>query len=214
MNEQAPVEHVLVIPRVVFTALVPFQGFRAVPDDYLNILLDGRALQFMPRPEAEEDPSYKQLIPYCALRHCPPPAGDEERPVRLFSYLRGKGQGEARLHAKRSLGIGGHINPGDGTGDESVFNGPAMYMRAMHRELAEEVGFSDHTNRLVGVLNDDENPVGKVHLGIIHVIDLECMAVEPREASLEDGRWDTITDLKARVDEFEPWSQILLKELF
>lgn len=212
MNEQTP-EQVLVIPRVVFTALVPFQGFRAVQSDYLNFLLDGRALQFMPRPEAEEDPNYKQLIPYCVLRFCPAPAGDEERPLRLFSYLRGKGQGEARLHAKRSLGIGGHINPGDAA-TESVFDGPLMYMTAMHRELAEEVGFGDHTNNLVGVLNDDENPVGKVHLGVVHVLDLDCMAVQPREASLEDGRWDTIADLKARLDEFEPWSQILLKELF
>lgn len=212
MTEQT-VEHVLAIPRVVFTAQAGgFQGFRAVSLDYLRFLLDSRALVFLPRPAAEEDPTHKQLIPYCTLRFSPPPAGDEERPAKLFSYLRGKGQGEARLHAKRSLGIGGHINPGDG--DPQTDDGMARYGAAMTRELSEEVGLGTYNNTMIGVINDDENPVGKVHLGIVHVLDVDDMAIEPREASLEDGRWDTIADLKARIDEFEPWSQILLKELF
>ena len=96
--------------------------------------------------EAEEDPSFKQLIPYCLLAW-----PDKNGVTQFFSYTRGGGQGEARLRAKRSIGVGGHIASTDGE-----HGGNASYEAGMLRELKEEVAISgDFTSRCVGLINDD-----------------------------------------------------------
>ena len=98
-----PVEHVLVVPTLLFHEIGYFQGFHENVVPYLKTLLDPAHTRYMPRDLAEQDPSYKQLIPYCIFRH-----GDD-----IFCYTRGTAQGEARLHAKRSIGVGGHISTVD-----------------------------------------------------------------------------------------------------
>ena len=111
-------EHVLVVPTPVFHALGHFQGFCGDTDRYLKGLLDPAHTSYRPRAAMEQDPTFKQLIPYVIFRH-----RDQAGRVSLFQYTRGKGQGEARLHAKRSIGIGGHISaervPRPGQGVES-----------------------------------------------------------------------------------------------
>src|SRR5689334_11196711 len=104
-------ERVLVVPTEIFHRLGHFQGFRSQAEgvaQYLEELLDPRHISYRPRSEMEIDPSFKQLIPYCIFRYRDPQSG----PL-IFQYTRGKGQGEGRLHSKRSVGIGGHISSDD-----------------------------------------------------------------------------------------------------
>ena len=90
------VEHVLVVPTLLFREVGYFQGFCTDVEPYLKTLLDPAYISFRPRDQMENDPSFKQLIPYCLFRY-----GDQ-----LFHYKRGKLQGEGRLHSKRSIGVG------------------------------------------------------------------------------------------------------------
>ena len=96
------------VPTSRFHALGHFQGFSADMARYLPALLEGDDLSYRPRGEMEQDPSFKQLIPYVVFRHTDPAGA-----VHVFQYTRGGGQGEARLHAKRSVGVGGHISTED-----------------------------------------------------------------------------------------------------
>ena len=194
-----PIEHVLVVPTQLFRDLGYFQGFNANVDKYMQKLLDPANTSFRPRNEVEEDPSFKQLIPYCIFRH----AG------QVFFYKRGKKGGEGRLHSKRSIGIGGHISSTD------QLSGDRRYFEAMHREIAEEVFLeSGFTDKCVGLINDDETPVGQVHLGIVHIFDLDAAKVRPREESILETGFAQPAELLQVVDEFETWSAICLKALF
>ena len=118
-------EHVLVVPTEVFHKLGHFQGFCGDTERYLKGLLDPAHTSYRPRAEMEQDPSFKQLIPYVIFRY-----RDAAGQTMLFQYTRGKGQGEARLHAKRSVGVGGHISVDD-TAEPSAYEG------GMRREWGE-----------------------------------------------------------------------------
>ncbi|MBW3539003.1 MAG: phosphoesterase [Planctomycetes bacterium] len=193
------VEHVLVVPTELFREIGWFQGFHADAAPYLETLFDPAYTSYRPRDEVEEDPGFKQLIPYCVFR-C---AG------RVFHYTRGTKQGESRLHAKRSIGVGGHISR------EDAADGGSPYLEGLQRELAEEV-FIDtgYRQRCVGLINDDDTPVGRVHLGIVHLFDLNEPQVRPREASMIETGFADPADLIAAREGFESWSQICLEHLF
>ena len=197
------VEQVLVVPTSLFHQLGHFQGFSTDTDRYLDELLSPEHTSYQPRPDMEEDPSYKQLIPYVIFQH-----RDDQGEIHLFQYTRGKGQGEKRLHQKRSLGIGGHIS----SEDAAEVN---PYDEGMRRELAEEVIIqTEYTERRVGLINDDETPVGTVHLGVVHVFDVAEPAVAPREEEIVDAGFRPLRELIAEVEHFETWSQICLTSLF
>jgi predicted NUDIX family phosphoesterase len=190
-----PVEHVLVVPTMLFHEIGYFDGFESNVERYLETLLDPLHTSYMARPEAEDDASYKQLIPYCIFK-----CGD-----LVFSYTRGTQQGESRLHAKRSIGVGGHIS----TLDRDVSDEP--YIAGMARELEEEISIgAQYQEQLVGLINDDSTEVGKVHLGIVHVFDLDEPKVEAREESMIDAGFVPLTELLRDREEFETWSQISL----
>lgn len=196
-------EHVLVVPTPVFHRLGHFQGFCGDVDRYLQGLLDPAHTSYRPRSEMEQDPAFKQLIPYVIFQYRGP-AGQWQ----LFQYTRGKGQGEARLHAKRSIGVGGHISADDAAG-------ASAYEEGMRRELEEEVIIdTPYTTRIAGLINDDQTEVGKVHLGVVHVVTVERPAVQPREPDILDAGFRPINELLANLDRFESWSQICLKALF
>ncbi len=193
------VEHVLVVPTLLFRELGYFQGFTDQTRPYLNTLLDSAHTSYRPRDEVEEDPSYKQLIPYCIFCH----------DGKVFNYKRGKLQGEGRLHSKRSIGIGGHISSDDERADGSP------YQEAMRREIDEEVYLeTTYTERCVGLINDDETDVGKVHLGVVHIFDLDEPKVRAREESIIEAGFASPAELTGARDEFESWSQICLENLF
>ena len=195
-------EHVLVVPTELFRSLGYFEGFPADAGQYLESLLDPLHTSYRARADMEEDPSFKQLIPYVVIRH------RQESGDAVFAYTRGSGQGEARLHAKRSIGIGGHIS----TLDE---HSQDPYLVGMQRELDEEVCIqTTWTQKCVGLINDDSNEVGKVHLGVVHILDVDESSVTPREDDLCEAGFYKVSELLEDIDRFETWSQICLRALF
>ena len=198
-------EQILVVPTAVFHRLGHFQGFSADAERYLAELLKPEHVSFRPRGPMEKDPSFKQLIPYCIFRHATT-AGD----VTVFEYTRGTGQGEGRLHRKRSVGIGGHISANDVAGGDGD-----PYRVGMQRELEEEVVIdTPFRQRCVGMINDDQTEVGQVHLGIVHVFDVERPAVAPRESELMSCGFRPVEELLADLTGFETWSSICLTAIF
>ena len=196
MSEPAPVR-ILVTPASALDRLGRFQGFEPDADRYLDALLAPGVASFLPRPDMEQDPSYKQIIPYVIFR-----CGD-----RIFRYTRGTSQDEARLHAKQSIGVGGHVDEADADGRATL----DAYEMALRRELDEEVVIgSPGTLRRVGLINDDGTPVGRVHLGVVHLYELERPEVAAREEGLADARFVTLDTLRAEADRLESWSQIAL----
>lgn len=199
-------EQVLVVPTELFHSLGHFQGFSSDTERYLDELLNPARTSYRPRGEMEDDPSYKQLIPYVIIRH-----EDENGAPSVFEYTRGKGQGEKRLHAKRSIGVGGHISSDDEAADSSLH----PYEEGMRRELDEEVIIeAPYTLRCVGLINDDETPVGRVHLGVVHVLDVERPEVRRREEEILACGFRPVGELLSDLDGFETWSQICLQALF
>ena len=199
-------EQVLVVPTSLFHELGHFQGFSDDITNYLDELLSPEHTSYRPRSEMEEDPSFKQLIPYVIFRYV-----DADGEVLVFQYTRGKGQGEKRLHAKRSVGIGGHIS----SDDEQSEGDLNPYQEGMQRELAEEVSINcKYSERMVGLINDDETDVGKVHLGVVHIFDLETPSVEPREDEIIDTGFRSVREMLEDLEGFETWSQICLRALF
>lgn len=193
-------ERVLVVPTAIFHEIGVFHGFLGDPprvDKYVTRLLDPKNLRYRPRSEMETDPSFKQIIPYVVLNY----AG------QVLYYTRGKRATESRLQALRSIGVGGHIS----ADDSNLYDSP--YREAMFREVAEEVRLeTKYSERCVGLINDDTTPVGQVHLGIVHVFDLEEPKVESREQALTRAGFAPLAELRAHRQEFETWSQFLLDE--
>lgn len=197
-ENQTSIEHVLVVPTELFHQIGHFQGYTTNIAPYLETLFDPEHVSYRPRHEVEEDPSFKQLIPYCIFRH----------EGKVFYYTRGSKSGETRLHAKRSVGIGGHISAEDQT------SGSNVYHVAMQREIEEEVYLeTSFTENCVALINDDETEVGKVHLGIVHIFDLDAAKVRPREKSIVLTGFEEPIKLAQSRDEFETWSQICFEFL-
>ena len=196
-------EQVLVVPRALLDEIGSFEGIQtAGVEAAVARLLDSNNHFFMDRAAAEEDPSHKQLIPYCIFR-----CGD-----RILHYTRGKSGGESRLHAKISVGVGGHVNPVDTGGGRT---GSDAYHAAVTREIEEELDLpEEHEHRIIALLNDESNPVGQVHLGIVHVVDLKSDAVNSREDALTDLGFTPLADLNgALFERLETWSQFCIRHL-
>lgn len=187
-----PDEQVLVVPRASLVAGEGWLGVRRGGlDDALAIV--AREAFFMRRGQAEEDPSHKQVIPYLVLR-------DGER---WFLMRRTKGGGDARLHDRWSIGVGGHLNPGDG----DVAGGLA-------REWAEElVADFEPAYAPVGLLNDDTTPVGSVHVGFVYVADAGGRPVAIRETDKLEGAFATTEEVAAVRDDLETWSRLVFDAL-
>jgi predicted NUDIX family phosphoesterase len=191
-------ERVLVLPRPEVPGGTDFAGLRRVSEaDLLGLRsavdLHGR---YLDRSLAEVDPTYKQLIPYVIVRD-----GDA-----VFLMHRTEAGGDPRLHGKASIGVGGHLNPVD-EGEDALLAG-------LRREWAEElVAEWEPEFRLLGFLNDDSNPVGSVHLGVVFEVDAAGRPVEVREHEKLTGAFVGADSLAASWDRFETWSRLVADEL-
>ncbi|HEY3336829.1 MAG TPA: NUDIX domain-containing protein [Candidatus Limnocylindrales bacterium] len=187
-----PEELVLVVPRA---SIVTGKGWLGVRREGIDAALEAvrRDGSFMRRGDAEDDPTHKQVIPYLVLR-------DGER---WFLMRRTKAGGDARLHDLWSIGVGGHLNPGDG----DVEGG-------LRREWAEEVaaGFVPRFVA-VGLLNDDTTPVGAVHVGVVFTADAAGRPVAIRETDKLAGAFATTAETAAVRDEMETWSRLVFDAL-
>lgn len=185
-------EQVMVVPRA---ALPELDGWRGIRADGLERILGVIADQAQPHPRslAETDPSRKQVIPYLVLRDGP----------RWFLMQRTRAGGDARLHDRWSIGIGGHLDAADGDID-----------RGLRREWAEEL-ISDVVPawRAIGILNDDSTEVGAVHLGVVYVADMAGAAVAIRETDKLTGRFAGVEEVRAVYDRLETWSALVFDHL-
>lgn len=190
-------ENVLTVRRELVSDFLPQMGISTRDSATLvDIILSNHV--FLPRPEAEQDPTHKQVIPYVVLTR-----GDE-----VFVTRRLKKGGEARLHGLLSIGVGGHIS------HEADGDGPDVLRRGMERELAEEVEI-EHMGALMprGIINDDTQEVGRVHLGLLFTLEV-AGEVTVREKEKLDGFWKLRTELPALKDQMETWSQFAVEALF
>lgn len=192
-------ERVLVVPRATLSDVpIPVLSNRnGSAELWLGANLHGAS--YYDRSLAEQSQTRVQLIPYVVLK-----CHD-----RYATYRRGKQGTETRLHDLLSVGLGGHVNPGDGS--------PGLHCleNAMLRELDEEVCLdSPYTRVLKGLLWDPTTPVGAVHLGIVTVLSLAAMAVAVREESkILDLTFLTKPQLLDQFDRLEPWSKAVVKGL-
>lgn len=187
-------ERVLVLPRIAVPDGCDFHGIRkadayALADLRAAVATHGR---YLDRPSAEVDPTHKQLIPYVVVR-------DGER---VFLMQRTDAGGDPRLHGKASIGVGGHLNPVD--------EGADALMSGLRREWAEEVQTDwEPEFELVGLLNDDSNPVGAVHLGVVFSVDAAGRTVDVREHDKLTGAFVHADEVVASWDRLETWSQLV-----
>ena len=180
-------ERVFVVPR---TAVPDEAGWYGLCTDGLEEFVAAveRTGTYEPRPQMEGDPSFKQVIPYLVLRDGP----------RYFLMQRTAAGGDARLHGRYSIGVGGHLNPGDGG-----------LVGGLRREWDEElVADFVPTFQLVALLNDDTTPVGSVHLGAVYVAEAKDRPVAIRETDKLTGAFATRAEVQAVADRLETWSQL------
>ena len=148
---------------------------------------------FKPRAEVEDDPSFQQIIPYVVFRH-----GD-----RYFLTHRLRASSERRLRKQYSLGVGGHINPGDLSAGDPILDG-------LRREWEEEVVYDGRFEAtLLGLLNEDSSPVSKVHLGVVFIVDGDTPDIAIRETDKLAGELLTLDEMRRLYLQMESWSQIL-----
>ena len=183
-------------------------GFVAAPEPVAQWTRRIREKGFyLERRQAELDSSFKQIIPYTLVLH-----GDEVLVLRRLA----KG-GEARLHGKLSIGVGGHINPVDGDG-QAASGSVDVLDAGCRRELEEEITIRcPYTLQPVGVINDDASDVGSVHFGLVNVARCETADVDIRESDVLEGRFVSRSELAelARTEggRFETWSALIIERL-
>jgi len=197
-------EQILVVERKVLEQVGVFNGLAFDVERYLNKIFVPGVPYFMPRSQAEKDPSYKQIIPYVIMSY----------DGTFLSYVRGRRAGENRLTGLRSIGIGGHINPGDNELPLFDTDFRKMYNIAVEREVAEEVSVeTSYTDRIVALLNDESNEVGRVHLGIVHYWILDAPNINKREQMITQMAFMTPAELQKVRNTMETWSGLCLDKL-
>jgi predicted NUDIX family phosphoesterase len=185
-------ERVYAVPASdILEAAGSWRGVRSVGADELDRLASSG--RYRPRDEMERDPAFKQVIPYLVVRDGP----------SYFLMRRTRAGGDERLHERWSIGVGGHLNEGDG-GLEG----------GLRREWAEEIDAAFEPEfRLVGLLNDDESDVGRVHVGVVYLAETGGRPVAVREVEKLSGRMATREETAAVVDRMETWSALVFEHL-
>ncbi|HSU54630.1 MAG TPA: hypothetical protein VLT36_11280 [Candidatus Dormibacteraeota bacterium] len=192
-------ERVLCFERKLFEELGVFQGINLQVEKYLPTVTARANLVYRNRSEAENDPRYKQLIPYVLIM-----CGD-----RILRYRRGKAGGETRLHGLYSVGVGGHISEED----HGLFSKDVGYEDGMRRELREEVEVHDFKEASVALLNDDSSDVGKVHFGVVHIMQVPDETVANRRSGIVAPEFIPIADAVKNASAYESWSRFCLEQL-
>lgn len=177
------------------TALIPGRGWRGVRTRGIAALLEtiAAAGRFEPRAAVEGDPRWKQVIPYLVVRDG----------SRYFLMRRTKGGVDTRLHDLWTIGVGGHVNPGDAT-----------LLGGLRREWREEiVADFEPQPRLIGLLNDDSTDVGRVHLGVVFEADAGGRPMAIRETTKLSGSFAPPAEVRAVADHLETWSRLVFERL-
>ncbi len=183
-------EHILVVKRMHLFPETSFQGLSTHTQTILDTIT--RHQEFKLRPAMEEDPTYKQIIPYLVFKHAD----------RYFLMQRKATSSEQRLKNKYSLGIGGHMRQEDMKNSATIFDWA-------QREFEEEISYQGTvTVSTLGVLNDDSTPVGQVHLGLVLLLEGSSPDIKVR-SELKSGHLLTVSQCHEFYPDMETWSQII-----
>jgi len=162
---------------------------------------------FLRRSELEEDPSFKQIIPYAIISNKEPERDGVRKSQSFYLFRRTSGQKENRLHNKFSLGVGGHMNPSGSM--ESI---EQYLIDELKRELYEEVkllnGCFIEGIEFIGFINDDTIPVGRVHIGLLYNIHVSNKEVYVKETDKMTADWIDKTNLAEFYKGMESWTKI------
>jgi predicted NUDIX family phosphoesterase len=154
-----------------------------------------------PRDALEQMPNYRQIIPYVVLR-----VGDQ-----FVRYTRTPTGGEDRLHGKMSIGLGGHIDLSDIVSVNDCVDLIATFQNAAQRELDEEIGDIDCISReWIGILVDNDTDVGRVHIGIVGILNLRTAPTDTNDHAISDISLCSVEELKHSRNRLEGWSTMLL----
>ncbi len=185
-------EQVFVVARDAVPGGCDWYGLRAEGSAAAIATIE-RLGRYEPRAEMELDRSFKQVIPYLVLRDG----------ARWFLMQRTEAGGDARLHGRYSIGIGGHLNPGD----DGILGG-------LRREWGEEIVAAFVPDfQFVALLNDDTTDVGAVHLGAVYLADASGRDVAIREVEKLTGRFVDTETVATVADRLETWSRIVFDAL-
>ena len=190
-------EDVLVVPRSALFGGKEWVGFR---DGDLDGLLASvrQHYHFRPRKEVEEDPTEPQIIPYVVFR----------LRDRYFLTHRLRRSSERRLRHLYSLGVGGHLNPEDVAGAADPIDA------GLRREWEAEVVYSGGFEyRLIGAINDQTTPVGRVHVGLIFLVEGDRPEISIREVDKLAGTLLTLDAMRSYYLDMESWSQLIFDYL-
>lgn len=183
-------ESILVVPRTQLFPNDSWHGVKAVDlSHYINVIINHQ--EFIARGLAETDFSYKQIIPYLVFQH------DE----KLFLMQRCAQASESRLANKYSLGIGGHVRKED-IQSRDLFE---WARREFHEEISYTGNFSIST---LGILNDDSNDVGKVHLGLVLLLKGDSANIRIK-SELKSGSLYSFKECQEFYPFMESWSQLV-----
>lgn len=197
IEQSIPLENILVVPTKDLFFEGAWQGLRGIDEldlqAYMEIIQN--SCLFLSRPQMEQNFNYKQIIPYLVFKH-------EDK---YFLMQRGSEASESRLRSKYSLGIGGHIREDDMQGS-SIFDWA-------RREFAEEVDYQGKLDvTMLGILNDDSNEVGKVHLGLVMLLNGDSNAIKVK-SELKSGELLNIEECAMFESSMENWSKLVFAYL-
>ena len=208
-------ESILVIPRAVLEGaglLSAVPGVLQAPSlDAKVTALVNKFGCFFPRDEMEIDETYKQIIPYMLFTH----------QKKVFVMQRSSGAGEQRLAGAYTIGIGGHVRETDCGRECDIFGrqiqGGALAVELAllgEREFNEEIAYEGWLGgaQLIGLVNDDTNPVGRVHIGLVYVLRGPHDQISVR-SELASGRLMDRDECFALRGQMETWSQFALDAL-
>jgi predicted NUDIX family phosphoesterase len=188
-------ELVLVVKREYIVSTPGWHGIMPIDVEQTVDIITAHQ-EYMPRSLAEHDPRYKQIIPYLVFTH----------DNRYFLMQRRSTASETRLRNKFSLGIGGHVRQEDLAVGTSIFDWA-------RREFAEEINYQgDLTIEPLGLLNDDTNEVGTVHLGLVMLIHGTTPDIKIK-SELKSGILADKTTCQAHYEDLEQWSKLVFDYL-
>jgi predicted NUDIX family phosphoesterase len=205
MTEQDARELVLCV-RDWDVKMLNIEGYRAAgASAILENLFEFGKVGYLPRGMVEEDESWRQLVAYTILLR--------ESDLHVWAYPRDKGQGEARLHGRISIGVGGHVGLGD-----LEWSPGAKLMKSVvacaAREVCEETDLrGQHRFQMIGLIDDQSSPVGRVHLGVVFLVSIPASAWENGPAmhhvpGAAFVPWSTVGIHDAQGN-LESWSSLL-----
>jgi predicted NUDIX family phosphoesterase len=191
-------EFVITFPRTRLAELGTFQGVSFDVPRYLPAILTPGAHAWSPRPEAEVDPSRKHLLSYVLFVH--------DRTV--LKYRRGTAGSALAARDIASIGIDVHVAI---TGEETT---PPRYESRLEEQLRSEVHHEAAlSNRVAALINDDDDPLGRFHFGVVHVVRLESPAVSAGTKAMSDAKFVPIDSLRPADPRLERWSAFCLDQI-